>query len=371
MARWLIEPQPPAPNWPIDAWERFRYACLVHGVAPLLHRKIGDMPWLEARTRDWLAAQYTLNGQRQLKFRAELQAILEAFAKHDLEVMPLKGAILSACIYPDYALRRMADLDLLIHACDFERSSRLLTGLGYEQDVVHWKHTEFIKPGNRRVMSTGGEHPDNPRRVELHCYCRESFGGPTIDLTGLLWSTAQRENLLDRPATLPRLEMLWLHLLVHATYHLWQGKGQLINLVDLWLLTPKIAAPGEVLAQIDVRYTYPALALLKRYFPPLLDEAITQARACRLSNRFRAWAESLDLVNGSYLNPKPPGLYFGKALRFSEGRPNEVLQAARFSLLPHPEELALDHPQLARSPFPWLAYFLLPLDWAKRLLKRA
>jgi hypothetical protein len=76
----------------------------------------------------------------------------------------------------------------------------------------------------------------------------------------------------------------------------------------------------------------------------------------------------LDPVNSSYLNPDPVGLYLGKALRFSEGRPPEVLQALRFALLPGLTELALDHPRLAQSKAPWLAYFLLPLDWARRLV---
>jgi hypothetical protein len=79
---------------------------------------------------------------------------------------------------------------------------------------------------------------------------------------------------------------------------------------------------------------------------------------------------ALNLVNGSHLNPAAPGLYVAKALRFSEGRPAEVAQALRFALLPGITELALDHPRLAKSNWPWLAYFLLPLDWARRLMRR-
>jgi hypothetical protein len=61
-------------------------------------------------------------------------------------------------------------------------------------------------------------------------------------------------------------------------------------------------------------------------------------------------------------------LYLFKALKFSEGRPAEVAQALRFAMLPSLEEIALDHPQLAQSKAPWLAYFLLPLDWARRII---
>jgi hypothetical protein len=44
-----------------------------------------------------------------------------------------------------------------------------------------------------------------------------------------------------------------------------------------------------------------------------------------------------------------------------------VALALRWALLPSLEEIALDHPRLAQSKIPWLAYFLLPLDWARRI----
>ena len=75
------------------------------------------------------------------------------------------------------------------------------------------------------------------------------------------------------------------------------------------------------------------------------------------------------MVNTSYLNPQPEGLYLFKALRLTEGRPQEVLQALRFAFLPSLEEIALDHPYLATSKVAWLAYLLLPLDWLKRTMR--
>jgi hypothetical protein len=48
-------------------------------------------------------------------------------------------------------------------------------------------------------------------------------------------------------------------------------------------------------------------------------------------------------------------LYLPKALKFTEGRPREVVQALRFAFLPGLDEVALDHPQLANSKMPWLA----------------
>jgi len=370
VARWLTEAEPQDPGWSLETWKRFRTVCLVHGVGPLMYERLGEAAWLEAGIRDWLAGQYRLNEARLVKMQAELGAVLALFRAQGPAVMPLKGSLLAALVYPQAALRPMADLDLLIQSGDFEQSALLLRQLGYEETVTHWKHTEFLKPDNRAVVDRTGEHPDNPRGIELHSYCRETFGGPTLDLTERMWRETTTGPLLGTEAQWPALAALWLHLLVHASYHFWQGKGRLIHLVDLWLLSPHISEPERILQGVDARYTYPALALCRRYFPQTLAEAILTGQGRRLSPGFRQWAEGLDLVNASYLHPKPQGLYFLKALRFAGGRPAEVWQAFRFSFLPDLRELALDHPRLARSNVPWLAYFLLPLDWTKRLVKR-
>ncbi|HMQ56468.1 MAG TPA: nucleotidyltransferase family protein [Anaerolineae bacterium] len=370
MVAWLTEPPASDPGWAPDTEPAFKLTSRVHGVAPLLYEQLHSVAWLDAALKSWLARQADLNRQRVARMQAELHDILVSFAHHEVAVMPLKGSILSAGVYDHPGQRPLADLDLLVRPADFERAGHLLQQLGYEPTVAHWKHTEFIKPDNRTVASTEFEHPDNPRKVELHRYCRESFGGPGIDLTDGLWQQARPGELLGQPAFIPEPEALWLHLLVHHTYHAWQGKARLIQLVDLARLTPRLAQPASLVDRIDARYTYPSLALLQRYFPTAIDNSLVAAQQARVSTRFQTWVGSLDLINTSHLAAGSPGLYLSKALRFSEGRPNEVVQALRFALLPRLEEIGLDHPQLAQSKVPWLAYCLLPLDWAKRLRKK-
>lgn len=369
IARWLTEPEPRNPNWSPPTWQTFQLACQVHGVAPLLHEKLSEVGWLDPTLKAWLVEQYRSNTQRLAKMHQELQEILALFGQHDLPLLPLKGSILSAVFYGDAGLRPMADLDLLIKPQDFANSIELLAQLGYQPEISHWKHIEFSKPDNRRVVSKSCEHPDNPRKLEVHLYCRETFGGPTIDLTELMWQQAVQKDLLGEPALIVPPDILWLHLLVHTTYHMWQGKGRLIHLVDLAQLTPHLSDPLPLLDSVEARFIYPSLALLKRYFPNALDDTLLTSQQRRVSPAFQKWVTGLDLVNISYLNPTPPGPYLFKALKFSEGRPREVVQALRFALLPSLEEISLDHPKLARSKMPWLAYFLLPVDWVKRVVK--
>jgi len=367
LALWLAQSAADDPHWSADTWSRFKLISRVHGIAPALHVILNSSDWLDAEIKNWLAEQADLNAQRVAKMQGELAAILALLARHGLPAMPLKGSVLAARYYEDASLRPMADLDLLVRPQDFAHVGRLLTQLGYAQEVAHWKHTEFVKPDNRQAVSFEAEHPDNPRKVEVHRYCRESFGGPSIDLTEVMWAHSDEGTLWGERAIIPRPEALWLHLLVHHTYHAWQGKARLIQLVDLVKLAPHLSRPECLLDTVDARFVYPSLALWQRYFPNAEADALATAERGRVSAGFRQWVDGLDLVNTSHLNPNPPGLYLTKALKFSEGRPGEIGQALRFALLPAVEELALDHPRLAQSSVPWLAYALLPLDWLKRL----
>lgn len=367
LAGWLNTAAAENPHWSAVDWQTFQFVSRVHGVAPLLQAKLATIPWLDESIRGWLDEQARLNDQRLTRIQTELQEILALFHHRQIALLPLKGSILAPVYYSHPGLRPMADLDLLVHPDDFAPSASLLGELGYQRETVHWKHTEFCKPDNRRVVSTAGEHPDNPRKLEVHRHCRETFGGPTVELTELMWANAAPGTLLCQPALLPRPEALWLHLLVHATYHMWQGKGRLIHLYDLALLAPHLNDPRPWLDEVEARFTYPALVLLKKYFPAAVADSLLAEQRSRVSASFHNWAASLDLVNTSHLNPQPPGPYLFKAIKFSEGRPHEVAQALRFALLPSLDEIALDHPRLAQSKAPWLAYFLLPLDWVKRL----
>jgi hypothetical protein len=369
IAQWLNEPEPHSVDWSPEIWETFQLASRVHGVAPLLHLKLKAARWLDGAIKTWLAEQYQFNRQRLARMQAELGEILALFGQNSLPLIPLKGCVLTTLYYEEAGLRPMADLDLLIRAEDLPVAVKLLAQLGYQQETVHWKHTEFSQPDNRRVVSTTCEHPDNPRKLEVHLHCRETFGGPTVELTDLMWGNATPGYLLGEPVLLVKPEALWLHLLVHATYHAWQGKGRLIHLVDLAQLIPHLDDPLPYLNTVDARFIYPSLALLQKYFPDgALADSLLATQQARVSPTFRQWVASLDLVNTSHLNPKPPGLYLLKTLKFSEGRPREVVQALRFAALPSLEEIALDHPQLAQSKAPWLSYFLLPLDWVKRVV---
>ena len=74
----------------------------------------------------------------------------------------------------------MADLDLLVHPADRAGMGALLVGLGYRHDPEanpHPTHDVFLDPGGGRIVSSTGEHPDNPRRVEVHVEVKRHLWG--------------------------------------------------------------------------------------------------------------------------------------------------------------------------------------------------
>ena len=242
-----------------------------HGLAPHLARALPGSPVADAAqpaTLDWLAGQADLNGRRIRRMHDELAAILAAAAVAGVEVMPLKGAILTTLPGADPGRRPMADLDLLVRPVDRLRMSVVLEGLGYRRepgDAPHPTHDVFLDPGGSRTPHPG-EHPDDPRRIEVHVEVKRHLWGWATDddLTETLWSGARPGQVLGQPATLPEPRALLAHLAIHATSDLLVGRGRLVQWLDLGALAFGSAA---LAGMPHPRLAYPSLRLAQRALP--------------------------------------------------------------------------------------------------------
>ena len=309
LARWLAAPPEQPPERSAEEEERFREAARVHGAAPLLWLRLRDMPaWRESATGAWLADQHLWNGRRVERLQGELREILQAFAGAGVPILPLKGAVLAALHYEEPAVRPMADLDVLVLPEHQEAGEALLASLGFEKIFNGWKHVRFARPGSREIADPAREHPENPWLLEVHPACRERIRDTVVDLTETLLGTARRGELLGVRSLLPDTDALWLYLLVHATHHVLLNNFRLIQLADLVRLEPFLRHPEELVEAVDPRATYPALALLERYFPGERSgglRAHLRERLAREHAGFVAWADGLDLWTVCYLNPTP------------------------------------------------------------------
>lgn len=291
------------------AWDgdtdAFRQACGVHGAAALLHLRLARNGGAPEPLAAWLAGQYRANRRRVTRMLAELGEALALFEREGVPIMPMKGAVLLALCYDDPGARPMNDLDLLLPAEHAAAGHALLGRLGYERTFEGWKHSIYVRPGNDRVVDESCEHPDNPRRIEVHPRCRERVRDEVIDVTGRMWASAERRPFLGGTAWLPSAEALWLHLVIHATHHVLLNTFRLVQLVDLHRLAPSVREPGALLGGIDPRAAYPSLRLLQRYFPSERTAGLVAGLAGRLAPAYVEWADGLDLFNASYLDPTP------------------------------------------------------------------
>lgn len=300
---WIEQPPPAPPDWPEPDWERFREVCRAHGVAPLLHRRLAAPAWRESAAGLWLAAQAAANARRIARIQGELAAVLAAFA--GLPLLPLKGCLLTAFYYDECALRPMADLDFLLPDESFAEAEARLAPLGYRLEHRGWKHFRFGRPGDADFVDEECEHPDNPRRLEVHPYCREKILDDVVDLTAILRQSARPARWRGLPVWILSPEALWLHLLLHATHHLLVNDFRLLHLLDLARVLPWVRQPQDWLDRVEARAVYPPLALLRRTFPNAVPGSWLEPLRRRLPAGFLAWAEGLNLFESSYLHPAP------------------------------------------------------------------
>lgn len=122
---------------------------------------------------------------RNLRMRAQCDALLALFAAHDVEVMTLKGGMLGAVLYGDHATKTSLDIDLLVPAGSLEQAISLLEAQGYRHLRVK---TRLNSRQIEDVRNLGKEL----------CFVQRETGW-VVDLH---WALVDNPALLDEPMLL-------------------------------------------------------------------------------------------------------------------------------------------------------------------------
>jgi putative nucleotidyltransferase-like protein len=332
LAGWLEGPDPVRAGaigrWSPATWVAFRQVVTMHGLAPHLAGRlpgsvVGEV--MPPATLAWLAAQAGQNADRIRRMHDELGAILAAAAVAGVEVMPLKGAVLSTMPGADPVRRPMADLDLLVRPVDRASMGEILAGLGYRHVPERHRrptHDVFVDPGGGRVVEPDGEHPGNPRKVELHVEVKRHLWGWVDDdeLTDVLWRGATPGRIVGQPATLPRPESLLAHLAIHATSDLLAGRGRLIQWLDLGVVAPLLPELGGL---PHPRLAYPSLRLAQRVLPGALGPTDLTGLEGQVPSGLVRWAATVRFDAGCGLTTgRPPDAPAGLGARWERWRPD-------------------------------------------------
>jgi hypothetical protein len=338
------------------------------------------------------AAERTLaRGERLLADRRRIET---AFGSAGIAATWLKGAWLAERIYDPPGSRPAADLDVLVR----DPSQAVLAGavlarLGYVQTERTWKHAVFAQPDNRAVVDWRGEHPDNPRPVEVHTWLGEAFRGIRFDLRAPLASIPSagpgRIGLPGSASAPPGMTAFavsswtvlpnWLglaHLAAHASVDALGRKLRLIQLIDLARLAPRLeAADWRAFEQCcatppAARFVWPALALgVRELGSDGMPEGLLDRLAESVQPSLRAWVERLDVDTASRFGRMEARRALDEVPRIWPLDRRERWTVWRFVAWPARWELADRYPRLARSAL-WPLMYLRHLGYNAGVARR-
>jgi hypothetical protein len=250
-----------------SGWKRVLEIAYHADIYPLLFQHLSRLNAKEIPDEVlWGLKTFTLgNEKRCLSLQKESFGLLDFLQRQGLQVLPLRGVILSQELYGGPALRVVRDIDLLVPRGEAVRAVRLLRELGYNWKVDETFFERFILPVSHAITmvreSQGDSFP-----VDLHWeLVFPSFGVPP--LPQVFWeegvvgaycralgrfAVANNTPLLSGRRVLDtRLEWTLLFLALHAFHHRF---ALVKGLVDLNELSSRREIAWDVVEEVAGRY---------------------------------------------------------------------------------------------------------------------
>lgn len=201
-----------APPWagePVD-WAVLLRLAARHGLAPLAHAGLPvlDVPAPEAVLARLRAAYLGAAFRTEAWVEPTLRRALGALAKAGLEPIVLKGAALAYTVYPEPALRTLADIDLLLPSAELPRAGAALASAGFHVDTTQPEATHHLRPFYLE---------DGQVAVELHDRLLPEPHPYAIDLADL-WARAELGEIAGVEARVLALPDALLYACVHLSY---------------------------------------------------------------------------------------------------------------------------------------------------------
>jgi len=160
----------------------------------------------------------TRSRMQALRHAAELVRVLKVFSAHGIEVIPLKGLLLSQQLYSDPCIRHSKDLDLMVRPEHVDLAGRLLKEHGYTNIFPGFELGERHK----RYLSTAIHHFEYLHHetglcVELHW--RSFLWTPAQ--TEKMWLHSRREAWMGAQVNSLDSILQFLYLCDHGAGHKW------------------------------------------------------------------------------------------------------------------------------------------------------
>jgi hypothetical protein len=308
-----------------------------HGVQPLLYQRLSSaaelIPADEMRA---LQQSYQTNLHKAMLLSLELIRIYHLLSSSGLKVLAYKGLALAQTVYGDIALRHAGDIDLLIHASDFQRIRDVVQELGYTP------HARMPEAHERAYLKSGYEcafdGTAGPNLLELQWAIQPRFYAVDFDMGGL-FHRAVTASVAGQSMQTPCAEDLFIVLSLHAAKHVW---GRLIWLCDLarlmnlptlnWTLIAERAKDLRIVRILRVG-TLLANRILGAPIPAAAEASLPQDAAAQ------ALAEEIEpSITRETLFNVESFEYFRLMLRLRESNSDRLCFLARLIFTPGPGE---------------------------------
>jgi hypothetical protein len=202
------------------SWQEFLVLVRRHGVTSVAYTMLCSHAgeWLPEEIRESLKADHIQVSGQALRQTVELLRISRLLAERSIEMIPLKGVLLSQELYGNPAMRNTCDLDLLIKPQNLERADTLLKEAGYR---CVFPESELTRPQmdylTRGVHHFEYSHDTLQMRIELHW----SSYLWTPQQTAELWLDSRKIEWMGESVTCLNDDMKVLFLADHGARHKW------------------------------------------------------------------------------------------------------------------------------------------------------
>ena len=218
---------PPAGFTPGD-WAAFFDEAYRQDVAPLIHRRLAALVPAES-VPDPISrrfrAEYFRTSAVNMRFYADLRAVLLAFRAAGIPSVVLKGAYLAEAVYRDIGARAMQDVDLLVRKSDLEAVHSILTRAGF----ATWEYTRTIDRDD--LSEWRYQHRTTRSLFEIHWNILSEGLPFRVDLDEL-WRASVPARLagVETQVFMPADQVI--HLCAHAATHLYNMGLRVLTDID-------------------------------------------------------------------------------------------------------------------------------------------
>jgi hypothetical protein len=199
----------------LSDWREVVQQTVRHGVTPLLFHRLKNLKLDRNVPGDILKelqVTYLRSLTRNIRLFQELTLVLRALRSAGIPVIALKGVHLAKFVYKNIALRPMSDIDLLVHAKDFQKVEEELRGLEYHSKKLYGMESENERSAYIAPFIKRGAAP-----VDIHVTVEKPNKYFTLDLEDV-WRNAQSVSMDELQFSVLSYEDLLLHLCLHTSF---------------------------------------------------------------------------------------------------------------------------------------------------------